>query len=216
MRNQASRLDVGGVGGRHRKALRLALAFATCSVAAGAGALTLGAGGELPTEIRLFAAGVNQTEKGPYLFDAEAARRVMAHYMARGVDVQIDLEHLSTDDEAPNYDPDARGWAKLELRNGELWAVAISWTADGAARVAEKRQRYVSPYFGWEEAEDGQRRVVELVNFAICANPATHDTPALVAASKRAPLSTSTRRRAPKTVPVTSVLQLPPHLAARF
>lgn len=159
---------------------------------------------------------MNQTEKGPLLFDAEAARRVMAHYVARGVDVQIDLEHLSTDDSSPNYDPDARGWAKLELRNGELWAVAISWTADGAARVSEKRQRYVSPYIGWEETEDGQRRIVELVNFAICANPATHDTPALIAASKnhRADRPRVTRRAA-KVPPTMSVLHLG-HLAGRY
>ena len=187
-----------------------------CSIAAGLGALALGAAGELPTEIRLFTAGVNQTEKGPYLFDAEAARLVMAHYVARGVDVMIDLEHLSTDDTAPNYDPDARGWAKLELRNGELWAVGLSWNEDGAARVKGKTQRYVSPYFGWEETEDGQRRIVELVNFAICANPATHNTPALIAASKRARAATRRPARASKQIPVTSVLHLPPHLAHRF
>lgn len=140
----------------------------------------------------------------------------MAHYVARGVDVQIDLEHLSTDDTAPNYDPDARGWAKLALRNGELWAVEVSWNADGAARVSEKRQRYVSPYVGWEETSDGQRRVVELVNFAICANPATHDTPALIAASKRTRNQTSSMRRTAKVVPVNSTLHLPAHIAARF
>jgi phage I-like protein len=140
----------------------------------------------------------------------------MAHYEARGADVPIDLEHLSTDDTAPNYDPDARGWAKLQLRNGELWAVGISWNADGAARVSEKRQRYVSPYFGWEETSDGQRRIVELVNFAICANPATHNPPALIAASKGARTAPSRTARRVRAVPVTSTLHLPPHLAARF
>ncbi len=140
-------------------------------------ALALDASDRLPTEIRLFTRGVNQTEKGPYLFDDEAAKRVMAHYADRGVDVMIDLEHLSTDDASPNYDPDARGWAKLEVRNGELWATGVTWTADGAARVSEKRQRYVSPYLAWEELPNGQRRIVELMNFAIVANPATHDPP---------------------------------------
>jgi phage I-like protein len=191
--------------------VRLKFASLSCVVA-----LAVGAGGELPTEIRLFAAGVNQTEKGPYLFDAEAAKRVMAHYQARGVDVMIDLDHLSTDDTHPNYDGDARGWAKLELRNGELWAVGISWTPEGAQRVTNKTQRYVSPYFGWEETPDGQRRVVELVNFAICANPATHAAPALVAASKQARPSVSRAARRAPAVPVTSTLHLPLHLAARF
>ncbi len=75
----------------------------------------------------------------------------MAHYADRGVDVMIDLEHSSTDDASPNYDPDARGWAKSSkfAETGELWATGVTWTADGAARVSEKRQRYVSPYLAW-------------------------------------------------------------------
>ncbi len=77
-----------------------------------------------PSEFRLFAAGENATSKGVFTFDAAAASRVMAAYQRAGVDVMIDLEHLSLDDPAatPRTDTkDARGWAKLELRGGELW-----------------------------------------------------------------------------------------------
>lgn len=125
--------------------------------------------------------GWNETENGRFLFDADSARAVMAAYKRHGVDRMIDLEHLSLDDQAPNFDPDARGWFKLELRaDGSLWAVDVRWTADGARRLAEKTQRYVSPAF---LADPKTKRVSKIINTAITAMPATHDTPALVAAS---------------------------------
>lgn len=143
-------------------------------------------GAQLPTEFRLFAPGVNKTSKGDFLFDEAAARAVMAAYQAWGVDLAIDLEHQMLD-AAPSADPtarDARGWCKLEVRpDGSLWAVDVRWTPDGAARLAEKRQRYVSPAFN---IDPESRRVTEIVNVAITAMPATHHTPALVAASRGA------------------------------
>jgi phage I-like protein len=103
----------------------------------------------------------------------------MASFQAHGVDLVIDLEHLSLDDSSPNFDPDARGWCALEVREGELWAVNVRWTSDGQARLGDKRQRYVSPAFAWDR-ETG--RVTRIVNIALTAMPATHETPALVAA----------------------------------
>lgn len=144
-------------------------------------ALSFGAGGELPTEFRLFVRGLNKTENGDFLFDDQAAASVMAAYEAWGVEVMIDLEHqmLGPAGADPNA-RDARGWCKLALRNGELWAVDVRWTDDGAARLAQKRQRYVSPAF---EIDPKTKRVTKLINVAITALPATHHTPALVAAS---------------------------------
>jgi phage I-like protein len=137
------------------------------------------AAGELPTEFRLFAPGVNRSENGDYLFDAAAAESVMSSFGAHGVDKMIDLEHLSLDAKAPHFDPDARGWFTLELRDGELWAVNVRWNADGAARLTDKRQRYVSPAFAYDPKSG---RVTKIVNVAITAMPATHGTAALVAA----------------------------------
>lgn len=148
--------------------------------------ITLAFDGEaLPTEFRLFQSGWNNTENGKYLFDPTAAASVMKAYQAWGVDLAIDLEHqmLNVEDGAP--DPtarDARGWCKLELRGGELWAVDVKWTPDGAARLTNKTQRYVSPAF---EADPKTKRVSKMLNIAITAMPATHNTPALVAASAR-------------------------------
>ena len=142
--------------------------------------------GPLPTEFRIFVKGWNSTEKGKFLFDDVAAKSVMSAYKKWGIDVPIDLEHQMLDLSGGEADPtarDARGWCKLELRNdGSLWAVGVKWTADGAARLSEKRQRYVSPAFADDEKT---KRVLQVVNIAITALPATHHTPALVAASTR-------------------------------
>lgn len=151
----------------------------------GAVALSLAVGedGSLPTEFRIFTAGWNETLKGRFLFDEKAGAAVMSAYRARGVDVMIDLEHQSIED-APQPDPtarDARGWCELALRGGELWAVNVRWTEDGAARLTQKRQRYVSPVFNFDDS----RRPKAIFNIALCANPATFGTPALVAASAR-------------------------------
>lgn len=131
--------------------------------------LDLGADGKLPTEVRLFRRGANSTRKGVYVFDDAAAELTMAAYAEHGVDVMVDLEHLSLDPDAPNYDPDARAYGRLELRDGELWLVGINWTPDGADRVSTRKQRFVSPAFD----VDDQGRVILIFNVAITAQPAT-------------------------------------------
>jgi phage I-like protein len=146
-------------------------------------ALAFDTKGGLPTEFRLFVRGWNDSEKGSFLFDEEAARLTIAGYQKWGVDLAIDLEHQMLD--AAGGDPtarDARGWCKLQLRpDGSLWAVDVRWTEDGAARLSQKRQRYVSPAF---EVDSQTKRITKIVNIALVAIPATHKTPALVAASK--------------------------------
>lgn len=136
-----------------------------------------------PKEFRIFEKGWNDTAKGRFLFDEEAAKMVMSSYERDGIDRMVDLEHFSLPDQNDNIkDPDARGWYQLAIRNGELWAINVTWTPDGDRRLRERTQRYISPAFTFDE-ESG--RVTELYNVAICGIPATYDAPALVAASKR-------------------------------
>lgn len=141
-------------------------------------------GDQPPTEFRLFIAGWNSTEKGNYLFDDVAAESVMACYAKWGIDLMIDLEHQSLAVEPGAADPtarDARGWAKLALRpDGALWCTEVRWTPDGIKRLSEKAQRYISPAF---ESDPKTKRVLKMINVALVALPATHQTPALVAAS---------------------------------
>lgn len=146
----------------------------------------LGADNAPPTEFRIFKAGINATGKGDILFDDQAAKDVMAAYARDGVDLMIDLEHSSIDQQAfANREDagDARGWFKLALRPGpELWATNVTWTPDGARRLAEKTQRYVSPV-SYRDSETG--RAVYVLNCAICAMPATYGAEPLVAANRR-------------------------------
>ena len=148
-------------------------------------ALSLPSDGSLPTEFRLFKAGWNDTENGRFLFDEQAAKSVMAAAEKWGVDLMIDLEHQALNMGTPPEPTarDARGWFRLELRPDQsLWAVSVTWTADGAQRLSDKRQRYVSPAFS---VDPDTSRVTSIINVALVAIPATHETPALVAASAR-------------------------------
>jgi len=138
---------------------------------------------EPPSEFRLFRAGVNHTQKGAFLFDDDAAAQVMAAWQEWGVDLTIDLNHDSLDLHAMHARSDAsdaRGWFQLELRAGELWAINVTWTPDGERRLREKTQRYTSPAFNVDEHE----RIIEVVNCAICAMPATNRCAPLVAARR--------------------------------
>ncbi len=138
-------------------------------------------------EFRLFRAGVNRTSKGDFLFDDAAAAAVMAAFTAQANDLMIDLDHMSLREpaQAAREDAgDARGWAKLALRDGELWAVDVRWTPDGESRVRSKKQRYPSPAFTTDE----QGRITEILNIALVAMPATYGAAPLIAASRNSPM----------------------------
>jgi len=148
-------------------------------------ALDVGADNALPTEFRIFRAGVNETTGPPMLFDDKAAALVMAAYAEHAVDITIDLQHDSINDAARvarNDAADARGSCKLEVRNGELWAVDVTWTPDGARRLLERTQRYISPVAFYDAANDN--RVTSIFNLALVSMPATHGADPLVAARK--------------------------------
>jgi hypothetical protein len=134
-----------------------------------------------PVEFRIFRAGANATTKGTFLFDAKAAAAVMAAYKAQGVDQMIDLEHEALGDLGRPDSHDARGWYALEVRNGELWAVNVRWTPDGRRRLSEKTQRYISPAF----LTDDEGRVIEMINCALVAMPATHEAMPLAASRRK-------------------------------
>jgi phage I-like protein len=159
-------------------------------------AFAIDAGDTPPSEFRIFKAGVNECPRahgvagtdGAFQFTARSAELIMAEFARCGVDMMIDLEHEALDKEAVRADSrDARGWFGLEVRAGELWAVNVRWTDDGARRLTSKTQRYISPAFA---ADTGTREIVDLTNCALVARPAMHGAPALVAASRdRAPLT---------------------------
>lgn len=151
-------------------------------------ALEVAEGAPLPTEFRIFAPGVNKTAKGDFDYDDTARATMLAAAQQRGgVRYMIDLEHDSLHPErrAQRSDAgDARGWFSLDFRpDGSLWACRVEWTPDGARRLTEKTQAYISPAFK-HVVDGGTFHPLELVNAALCAVPAIHDAPALVAASR--------------------------------
>lgn len=142
----------------------------------------------LPSEFLLFADGVNESCNGSVLFDERSREKVLEQAQRHGVDFIVDLEHFSLYPRGEN-DRDARGWFQVEDRGGELWAVNVSWTQDGADRLRGRRQRYTSPAFFCSEWDDEQQlpRVTSLINVAICSMPATYGNQALVASAGGAP-----------------------------
>lgn len=130
-----------------------------------------------PSRFRIFRRGENLTEKGTFIFDEESARLVMSEQGEHQAQIMIDLEHLSLDQESRSYDPDARGWGRLAVIDGELWMVDVEWTPDGARRLREKAQKYISPTF----MVDNENRITSVINVALTALPATHEPTALVA-----------------------------------
>jgi phage I-like protein len=158
--------------------------------------VVVGADAVLPDAVRLFKYGNNPTAKGDFILTPEDAAECVRLFNESGVDLMFDLEHDSVDDQAPLFRADARdarGWFGLEARADGLWATGVTWTPDGARRLTEKTQRYVSPYF----MHDDDRHIRAIVNAALCARPATHDAPALVAASRNVghDLSIATRAK---------------------
>jgi len=138
----------------------------------------------LPTEFRIFAAGANESTKGTAVLDTAALAAVLAEYERGGVDLIVDLAHDSLSDEARaarNDADDARGWFKLEARNGELWAVDVTWTPDGEERLRSRRQRYISPAFTYDDLPNGTIRVASIDSCALCSKPATLGALPLVA-----------------------------------
>lgn len=127
-----------------------------------------------PRAFRIFRAGDNETEKGKFLFDQEAADAVQAHAKKWGVDHAIDYAHaMLSGANAP--DPaqagKAAGWFKLSVKDGELWAERVRWTEPAHAALAKGEWRYMSPAFSYDR---DTRRVTALTNVALTNVPATH------------------------------------------
>jgi len=138
----------------------------------------------LPTEFRLFSAGINHTAHGTFVFDGESAKAVMSDFAKRGVPMVIDLQHDSLDADKRllrNDAADAMGYFVPEVRpDGSLWATAVRWSTEGKRRLESGLQRYTSPAAHYDTKS---RRIVALLNCALCSDPATRNAAPLMAAS---------------------------------
>lgn len=141
-----------------------------------------------PTEFRIFTAGVVDTVKGQFIFDAKAAKSVMAEYEAHGIDLPIDYSHSMLEAAVdPSLAHKAAGWFALEVRHGELWAVNVRWTPPASEALLAREWRFISPAF----SHDAEGRVTALVNVAITNLPATRRLEPLMAAGRKASMAAS-------------------------
>ena len=137
---------------------------------------------EPPTEIVLFKAGWNDTKKGKFLFDEEAAEMTMASIADDGRDlIPFDIGHgmLSGGDEGRHK---AAGWFKPEIRNGDLLAAEIDWTPATHEALTNREYRFHSPAISYDKST---RRVSGLINVALTNVPATNkQTPIVLDCNK--------------------------------
>ena len=145
------------------------------------------ADGKAPTEFRIFANGVNTSDKGDFVFDETAAKSVMAAFGKKGAHLTMDYEHqafnsASNGQPAPNS---AKAWTP-EVRldasgKPELWATNVQWTDKAAAMIAAGEYNHFSPAF---EAIPKTMRVERIVNMALTNIPALDNQAPLIAASQ--------------------------------
>lgn len=136
--------------------------------------------GNVPTELRLFHAGVNEYNDGDrLLFDDEAAKSVMSRYSMRGIDMMADYEHQSLARPPIEAPASAKKWMP-EVRNGDLYATDIRWTDRAKSMIAAGEYRYYSVA---AKVDPKSNRIVEMINFALTNNPAANHIAPLKAAS---------------------------------
>ena len=168
----------------------------------GSRAIALVEGGAPPSEYLMFAPGINETVKGPLLFDDEAAKAVEAFYAERGRKrLAGDWEHDSmvpAESRPANYKGSpASHWFALEVRPGpELWAVDVKWTPTAFAQIQAGEYAHTSPVVKFQKATG---RIVAVLSSALTNDPATIGQPQLVAASAEStkPLQAATPEKTP-------------------
>ncbi|MYH38003.1 MAG: hypothetical protein F4160_14535 [Rhodospirillaceae bacterium] len=126
-------------------------------------AAALPAEGDGPaTEFPLFQPGWNEANDGRKPWELKDAAAVVA---ASPGEIMIDYDHGSA---KAGGSSEAAGWARLEARDGGVWAVGIQWTDTGAAAIAAKRYRYISPEFLFDQQS---REIAQVAALALVNRP---------------------------------------------
>lgn len=131
-----------------------------------------------PKAFRIWRAGANVTDHGTHVFSEESARALMAEQSARGNLYSIDVDHMSLNKESPPESRKAVGWHRLDVRNGELWAVDVEWTDTVRAGLTKQppEWRYFSPAY---DVAKKSGEITSYLNTALTNNPATWSVTAL-------------------------------------
>lgn len=141
----------------------------------------------MPTRFRILKAGDNTIYKSgvkaTVVFDAAAADRIIEALQGRKV--AFDVAHKSTAANGSDEDSEAKGWANVEVIDGELWATDVELMAPYADKVKARKYRYFSPTFDVEivDAKSMRVRPVQFHAIALTNIPALSDQTPLVASA---------------------------------
>jgi phage I-like protein len=128
--------------------------------ATGAGlAVSLNAEGAAPDWVQLLPDGPVIRGRDGRTWTAPDLALVINRFREARADLPVDLEHATQLKGARGEPAPAVGWIKdLEARGQALWA-KVEWTADGAAAVATRAYRYLSPVFDFDRATTAVHRI---------------------------------------------------------
>ena len=127
---------------------------------------------EAPGRILVIPWGEVESKAGNFVVDAEACKAIVDVFTAHGVDLPIDFEHatLGGDYATPDGTAPAMGWIKSLAIEANVGVFAnVEWTERGAAFVAAKEYRYLSPVTIVRKSD---KRVVALHSVALTNTPA--------------------------------------------
>jgi phage I-like protein len=146
-------------------------------------AIALNFEGAAPEWIELIPKGPNLVGHDGRKFTLSDPAKVVAAYEARGLKLPIDINHAQFLKAPKGEEAPASGWIEaLEARDGAIYG-RVEWTPDGAAALAAKKYRYISPAFQHTAAGD----VVGLLGAGL-VNAPNFTMPALNAAILEAPM----------------------------
>lgn len=137
--------------------------------------------GEAPDAFRILAAGTNETDKGPLVFTPRSAKLVMDAWKARGNPLVGYYEHedrlpLEKRAGAPMKGAASAPSSDLAIRGPssepECWAEHVAWTEEAKRQIRTGERRQISPVAAFDEET---REVLEIINFSLVAEGATHN-----------------------------------------
>lgn len=135
----------------------------------------------VPTELRLFSFGDNETTKGVFKLTEENAKKMIEWFADYGNNLVVDYEHDTWNEKISGPRP-AAGWIKELFIKADGLYCRIAWTPRATELILAKEYLYTSPSFEYDE---DTRELTGLLPLGLVNFPATKNMKPLIAASAR-------------------------------